>query len=239
VVRSGDDPTKIIAQNPVEEKIDPNKPFYVVNGKVVPNPDYQKYEFDRAKAGATNVSVAPQFNTGEKGFKHSVDLANAFKQEPIYKAHQEVTSAYGQIRAALENPSGASDLAAATKFMKLLDPGSVVRESELVMAMSTSGMLDRMANYANMVISGQKLTATQRKQFRDMTDKLFEESRSLYNQKRNQYKTVAEKYKLDAEIIPAESNPRVSVGENIDWSKATDADVLKAIGVTPLLGQPR
>jgi hypothetical protein len=72
-----------------------------------------------------------------------------------------------------------------------------------------------------------------------MTDKLFEESRSLYNQKRNQYKAIAERYKLDAEIIPAESNPRVSVGENIDWSKATDADVLKAIGVTPLLGQPR
>jgi hypothetical protein len=169
------------------------------------------------------------FNTGEKGFKHSVDLANAFRQEPIYKAHQEVTNSYGQITAALENPSGASDLAAATKFMKLLDPGSVVRESELVMAMQTSGLLDRMTNYATQIITGQKLTPTQRQDFRTMTDKLFSESRNLYNQKRNQYAGIAQKYGLDPEVIPAESVPRVNFGGGVDWKKVSDAELMRAV----------
>ena len=34
--------------------------------------------------------------------------------------------------------------------MKLLDPTSVVRESELLMAMQASGALDRLYNYAQM-----------------------------------------------------------------------------------------
>ena len=34
---------------------------------------------------------------------------------------------------------------------------------------------------------------------------------------------------LDAEMIPAESVPRVQVGT--DWRKATDAEVLQALGV--------
>lgn len=172
------------------------------------------------------------FNAGEKGFKHSIDLANAFKAEPIYKAHQEVTNSYGQIKAALENPSGASDLAAATKFMKLLDPGSVVRESELVMAMQTSGLLDRMANYANQIITGQKLTPTQRQEFKVMTDKLFDSSRSLYNQKRNQYVGIAQQYKLDPEVIPAESVPRIDLGGGkVDWKAVSDNELLRAIGL--------
>lgn len=124
-------------------------------------------------------------------------IRSAFKDEPVYKAYQEMQAAYGQITESLKKGTAAGDLAGATKFMKLLDPGSVVRESELYLAMKASGALDRFVNYAEMKLSGQSLTPAQRKDFQQLSDKLYAASVDAYNSKRNEYAGLAESYKLD------------------------------------------
>jgi hypothetical protein len=134
---------------------------------------------------------------GQQGLDYEMKIRSAFAGEPVYKARQEMQSAYGQITDSLRQSSPAGDLAAATKFMKLLDPGSVVRESELYLAMQASGALDRMVNYANLRLSGQKLTPDQRKDFQSLADKLYSTATSTYNQKRNEYAGLAEAYGLD------------------------------------------
>ncbi len=134
---------------------------------------------------------------GQQGLENEMKIRSAFASEPVYKARQEMQSAYGQITDSLRQSSPAGDLAAATKFMKLLDPGSVVRESELYLAMQASGALDRMVNYANLRLSGQKLTPDQRKDFQSLADKLYSTATSTYNQKRNEYAGLAEAYGLD------------------------------------------
>jgi hypothetical protein len=171
----------------------PNKPFIMVNGQIVPNKAYQDYEIRKASAGASNVSV----NTGQKGFDNTLKLRGDFRSEPIYKAHNEVQSAYSQIQAALKQASPAGDLAAATKIMKILDPGSVVRESELGMAMAASGALDRLVNYADMRIKGTKLTPAQRVDFQSLADSLYAESVKQYNTKRSEYKGISERNGLN------------------------------------------
>lgn len=134
---------------------------------------------------------------GQSGLDNEMKIRGAFSNEPVYKAYQEMRSAYGQITDSLKQASPAGDLAAATKFMKLLDPGSVVRESELYMAMQASGALDRFVNYANMRLSGQKLTAEQRKDFQSLADKLYGTAVNTYNQKRGEYAGLAEDYGLN------------------------------------------
>jgi len=134
---------------------------------------------------------------GQQGLENEMKIRAAFAGEPVYKARQEMQSAYGQITDSLRESSPAGDLAAATKFMKLLDPGSVVRESELYLAMQASGALDRMVNYANLRLSGQKLTPDQRKDFQSLADKLYSTATNTYNQKRNEYAGLAEAYGLD------------------------------------------
>jgi hypothetical protein len=136
---------------------------------------------------------------GQKGFENEMKLRGEFKSEPVYKAFNEMQSAYGQITDSLKKNSPAGDLAGATKFMKLLDPGSVVRESELAMAMSATGLLDRATNYAEMVIKGTKLTEAQRKDFQDLADKLYTTAATTYNQKRNEFVTQGSQYGLNAE----------------------------------------
>lgn len=168
-----------------------------------------------AAAGASSVSV----NTGQKGLDNTLKLRGDFRSEPIYKAHQEVQAAYSQITQSLKMASPAGDLAGATKFMKILDPGSVVRESELGMAMAASGLMDRVQNYASSIMNGTKLTPTQRKDFLALSDALFGESQAQYNAKRQEYEGIASRNGLNTMDVlgPASSvKPAVSVDDLVN-----------------------
>jgi hypothetical protein len=101
------------------------------------------------------------------------DLRKEYYGLPDIKAYNEINTAYNQIKVATQRPSPANDLAAATKFMKLLDPNSVVRESELIMAVQASGLADRIANTGNRILNGEKLTPTQRKDFFDAATQFY------------------------------------------------------------------
>ncbi len=170
---------------------DPARP-----GQFVANVPLQQYEKDKAKAGAASTVV--NMADGQKGFDNEIKLRNDFKAEPIYKAHQEMQSAYGQIGQALKQASPSGDLAAATKIMKLLDPGSVVRESELGMAMAATGMLDRITSYAGNVLNGTKLTPQQRVQFQQLADALMSTSVEQFNVKHGEYLKLGSDYGLNA-----------------------------------------
>jgi hypothetical protein len=184
---------------PKAEKVDPNKPFMMVDGKVVPNPAYQEYAKSVAKAGATNVSMG----TGQKGYENESKLRNDFKSEPIYKDYVEMATAYKQINAGLNAKTPIGDVAAATKVMKLLDPGSVVRESELAIAMAAAGKLDRLQNYLQMKISGETLTPTQRSDFGTLAQELFEAAGDAYNKKRAEYADTGARYGLGDKALGA------------------------------------
>lgn len=164
------------------------------DGALSIDPGFLNAKKQIAAAGKTDISI----NTGQKGLDNEFKLRGEFKQEPVYKAHQEMQAAHGQIKQAIAQASPAGDLAAATKIMKLLDPGSVVRESELGMAMRASGLMDRVTNYGNMVLTGQKLTPKQRKDFQSLADRLMSESVKAYNSKRTEYDKLGSEYGLNA-----------------------------------------
>ena len=169
------------------------------DGSMTPNQPLIDVKRGLASAGAAKTVV--NMADGQKGFDNELKLRGDFRQEPVYKAHQEMTSAHQQITQALRQQSPAGDLAGATKIMKLLDPGSVVRESELGMAMAASGLMDRITNYAGMVMKGTKLTPTQRADFQKLGDALFNESVTQYNKKRAEYTGLAANYGLNPERV--------------------------------------
>jgi len=157
---------------------------------------FQDFQLAQKSAGAAKTIV--DMTGGQRGFDNELTLKKTFAAEPVYKAYGEMQSAYGQINDSLKSESPAGDLAAATKFMKLLDPGSVVRESELGMAMAASGALDRAKNYAQMRLSGTKLTPDQRKDFQNLSNQLFSTATSAYNQKRGEFEQMGSDYGLNA-----------------------------------------
>ena len=151
-----------------------------------------KYRQDIAPK--TNVNVPVNMAEGQKGFENEMSLGKAFKNEPIYKDYSDMQSAFNQVVSSLSQGTPIGDVAGATKVMKLLDPGSVVRESELAIAMAASGRMDRLQNYFSNMMSGQKLTPTQRDDFKALSNELYAAAGDAYNKKRKEYEEFGGAY---------------------------------------------
>lgn len=64
-----------------------------------------------------------------------------------------------------KDPSPAGDISLVFSFMKMVDPGSTVRESEQADARNAAGVPDQLRNMYNRVLTGQRLTPDQRADF--------------------------------------------------------------------------
>jgi hypothetical protein len=186
------------------------------NDLVIPGPDGRpmlnelalKAKSRVASAGASRVEVP--IHLGQKGLDNTLKLRGDFRSEPVYKAYQEVQSAHAQIKQSIAANSAIGDTAAATKIMKILDPTSVVRESELGMALAATGLVDKVMNYADLIIKGQRLNPQQRKDFAALADALYGESVKAYNAKRGEYQGIAERNQLSTDDVlgPAPAVPQ-------------------------------
>jgi hypothetical protein len=146
------------------------------------------------RAGAVSVNMGD----GQKGFENEMSLKKTFSAEPIYKDFNDMKTAYSQVVSSLKQATPIGDTAAATKIMKLLDPGSVVRESELGIAMAASGKMDRLQYYVENWAKGTSLTPTQRQDFQNLATELYSAAGQAYNAKRNEIADFGAKYNLDA-----------------------------------------
>ena len=135
-------------------------------------------------------------NEGKEGFKNVMQLGSEFKNEPIYKEYQGMQTAFNQVNTALNQETPIGDLAGATKMMKLMDPGSVVRESELALAMAAAGRMDLLKNLLNRAITGEKLTPQQRLDFKALSNELYAAAGQAYNNKRGEYEAFGNAYQL-------------------------------------------
>lgn len=146
--------------------------------------------------------VKKQAQTKQDIFKQEQDTRKDYINTPEVKAFNEMKTSFGQITAGLNAKSAAGDLTAATKFMKLLDPGSVVRESELYLAMDATGVLDKMTNYSARLSRGEKLTPSQREDFRNIANQLYKAAENTKLNYDKQYEEIALSNNLDpAKII--------------------------------------
>ena len=162
------------------------------------------------QSGAAKTVV--DMTGGQKGFDNEMKLGSAFKSEPIYREFSDMRSAFSQVVSSLSAGTPIGDVAGATKIMKLLDPGSVVRESELAIAMQAAGRMDRLQNYFNNMITGEKLTPTQREDFKALANELYAAAGDAYNKKRKEYEDMGNAYQfknLNTALGPAANIPSV------------------------------
>lgn len=162
-------------------------------------------------------------------------LADDYRNQS--KNFKEVSDAYSQISKTLDkaSTSPAATLAAATKFMKLLDPGSVVRESELGMALAASGVIDRAFNYYNVIQSGKVLTKQQAADFKNITQQIYQAAQESQQQIDADYMEKARQYGLRPEMVvqrigqdkkPPSSEQKFTGQdkEALDWANANPKD---------------
>ena len=81
---------------------------------------------------------------------------------------------FTRIEASAQDPSAAGDLAMIFNYMKMLDPGSVVRESEFATAQNAGGVDDKTRALYNNVLRGERLAPAQREDFLNRSQQLMQ-----------------------------------------------------------------
>lgn len=82
-------------------------------------------------------------NADKSGFKQEQALFNDWAKNDVTKASQNVATGYEKVMSAANNPSAAGDLSLVFGYMKMLDPGSVVREGEFKTAAEARAAIAR------------------------------------------------------------------------------------------------
>jgi hypothetical protein len=140
--------------------------------------------------------------TPQQVAKDGVALRKEFNQLPDVKDFNNVATSFNVInRLSSQTPSAAGDLSLIFAYMKMLDPGSVVREGEFANAQNTAGIPDQVRNAYNKALNGQRLNPGQRKEFTNQAGNIYQSYRQRYDEVVGQYQGYAQETGLDPNII--------------------------------------
>lgn len=137
-------------------------------------------------------------------FNQEDKLRDEFRNES--KDWKIIDQAYSRIKASADNPSPAGDIALLFNFMKLLDPGSTVRESEYAEAANAANVPEKIRNLYNRAIDGTRLTQSMRQDFVKRSHKLYEAPKNTQLKLIKTYKELAKRNKLNPENIIVDFN---------------------------------
>ena len=133
--------------------------------------------------------------------KMVVDARKEFTGLKPVKDFADVSFAYSRVVRSADDPSPAGDLALIFNFMKVLDPGSVVREGEFATAQNAGGIDERVRSLYNQVVEGTRLTEAQRADFVDRAGRLYSGAQEQYQSIADQYSGFAKQAGLDPSLV--------------------------------------
>lgn len=117
----------------------------------------------------------------------------------------DARDAFKRIETAIESGTAIGDVASATSIMKLLDPGSVVRESELGIALKARGVVDGFMNFKQQTFEGKRLTEQQRKDFDALAREFYKVAQETKAEIDQRYLTLGQNYNIPPELLGVRS----------------------------------
>lgn len=100
----------------------------------------------------------------------SVEDRMADDYEKAIKNDKIIVNAFDNLKSTPQSAAG--DISFIYQYMKMLDPGSVVREGEFATAQNAAGVPERIANFYNRALKGERLNPRQRQEFLATADQL-------------------------------------------------------------------
>jgi hypothetical protein len=129
------------------------------------------------------------------------------------KDQQTQVNAYRNLQGTAKREDAASDLSFIFQYMKMLDPGSVVRESEYATAQNARGVPDTIRNLHNQVLQGRRLTPAQREQFLGTAGNLAAEAEQRMGQVRDDIARQLQANRVDPSVyLPGYAPPAAAAG---------------------------
>lgn len=182
------------SDNPDFAELNPQDALAIMDAK-------QKREID-----LINAESNAKYNTPEGQWSRITTLNNKYEQALKANQFEEMEKAFQQVEMASRAGTPIGDVASAIKIMKLLDPGSVVRESELGIALNqTSGLVDRWKTFIERKYTGQQLTATQREEFRQIASDFYNIAQQSKNKLDSRFINYAKGAGVDPSLVVGSS----------------------------------
>ena len=117
------------------------------------------------------------------------------------KMYSELQGTFNTLQASASSANGPGDIALITGFMKMLDPGSVVRETEFATARDTAGLFTQLQNRLEKAQNGQLLSPQQRKEYVALSQKYLDSAKKKADQEKKDLGIVVKNYRLNPENV--------------------------------------
>ncbi len=159
------------------------------------------------------TSIIADAKSGKKEVKLS-DVAG------IRKEHAKISApfilmqdSFGKIEQSHLNPSAAGDVSLIFNFMKTLDPGSVVRESEFALAQAADSLTGNLRSHVIRMMEGQRLNPEQRQDFIDTARRNVESQATIQRRHDENFTGIAKRAGIDPANVVLDYNIRPIVEE--------------------------
>jgi len=123
------------------------------------------------------------------------------------RTYTTIRNAYQQVAGAAKNPDAAGDLSLIFGYMKMLDPNSVVRETEFANAQNAAGVPDRVRNLWNRAITGERMNPKQREEFIGQARRIWSQAHGNQARVRKTYSDRATKFGIDPSMVLDDEEP--------------------------------
>ena len=199
------------------------KPFEAKDTKTGKNVFITNTQFRNAEPGRY---VPKGEDTGKIARDQTESLQKLFTGNSVVKDFNTATSQYEKLLTSSERETAAGDMSMIFTYMKILDPTSVVREGEQATASNAAGVPDRVRNFYNKTITGQKLTTKQRADFVQTGTHLYNTNIKQFDAFKNSFMPSLNEYKIEPNKVFLSSDLRpkqvkLKDGSIIDSSQAS------------------
>lgn len=113
----------------------------------------------------------------------------------------EIVGQYKQIKQFAKDPSPAGDIGLIISYMKVLDPGSVVREGEFATAANAGGVPDKIRATYNKLVNGERLSERQRKDFAGQAEKIVGSKLRTQKLINRRYHNLSKQYGVPSSLV--------------------------------------
>jgi hypothetical protein len=165
------------------------------------SPGQVRFDGSGRQVASVDANVDP---TNERNARNDARNGENSLRDEFNKGAKDfitVRDSYGRLQAAAQKPSAAGDLALIFNYMKMLDPGSTVREGEFANAQNAAGVPQQIAAYYNRIRSGERLTDATRADFLNQAQGQYQSQENNHLQFVNQYTELAKRQGLNPKNV--------------------------------------
>jgi hypothetical protein len=157
------------------------------------DPTIKQYDSKIAK----ETQNAPDPNVATRGFSNANTLRDEYTT--LTQPFRQVQDAYTKIKGT--GDTGAGDMSLLYSYVKMLDPGSAVKEGEFETAASSGSFGQRVQNAVQRVRTGGRLEPELRRSFLTEAEGLYKSQLAGANRIKNQYQDLAKRYSLNPQDV--------------------------------------